>query len=122
MGRIEDMVLLDDVEVSSYTVGEDSRALVVAKVSIKMGHNSHRDTNEEGMLATGSMGYDTSQGDGRTGLVGEADRTNDVPSMVTVDDNIDLVELASNSLAWRDEFYDLCHSDNFVALNKAVFH
>ena len=118
--RIEEMVL--EVKVSSYTVGEDSQALVDAKVSIKVEHNIHHDTDEEGMQATSSMGCDNSQGDGRTNLVDEDDNINDVASKVIMYDNIDLE--ASNYCAQRDdnELYDLHHFNNLITLNMVVCH
>ena len=116
------MVLLDDKEVASYTVGEDSHALVAIKDSIKVENNSHSHTNEMGRLATRSMGYHTSQGHGRTGLTEELDSNNDVASMFPVNHNVDSVELAYNYLAWRDDLCYSCHFEIFVALNMASFN
>lgn len=95
------MVLLNDGQVSSYTIREDRQALELANVRIKVEHNSLHDTDEEGIQATGSKDYDNSQGDGRiipvSKMEADADRTNEVASEIIVNGNIDLV--ASNYYA-----------------------
>ena len=82
------MGLVDDVEVSSYTVVEDNHALAIAVVGIKEGRSSHHDTDEEDMLATSSKGCDSLEDDGSIGLAGEADRIDGGPSKVDVEDRI----------------------------------
>lgn len=111
VGRIEDRDLLDGAEVSSCTVGEDSRALVVvANASIGAERNSRRGREEEGMLAASSTGCDTAQGGGRTDLEGEYDRTTGVTSSVAENDNTDLEDHT-----WTDEPCDSCPFGNSEA-------
>ena len=116
------MVLIDDKEVASYTVREDSHALVAVEDSIKLENNSHSHTNERDRLATSSMGYHNSQGHGRTGLTEELDSNNDVASIFPVNHNVNSVELASNYLGWRDELCYSCHFEISVALKMASFN